>query len=115
MVLILIFASFACIGSIVLVGDFQCSSDIEAWIPFYPNGEVISVEYDFIRMRAWGNTQTIQASSDDVETAKQFYRDHILKLFDEERSRGLASTNWTVEPNPDTDGSLIILTSSCGM
>lgn len=114
-IIILGFISFACIGSIVFVGDVQCNNDIETWIPMYPNAETISVEYDFLRARAWGNSQTIQASPDDVETAKKFYRDHALILLDEEQSRGLASTNWTVEPNPDTDGSLITLYSSCGM
>lgn len=115
MTLILVLASVACIGSIVFVGDVQCSNDIETWIPLYPNGDVISVDYDFIRMRAWGNSRTIQASPDEVETTKQFYRDHVLQLFDQETSRGLASTSWTVEPNPETGGSLIILASSCGM
>ena len=115
MTFILILASFTCIGSLIFVGDVQCNSDIEAWIPFYPNGDIVSIEYDFIRMRAWGDSKTVQSSPDDVETAKQFYRDLNLKLFDEERSRGLATANWTVEPNPETDGSLIILTSSCGM
>jgi len=115
MIFILGLISFACIGSIVFVGDVQCNNDIETWIPMYPNAETISVKYDFLRARAWGNSRTIQTSLDDVETAKQFYRDHALDLLDEERSRGLASTNWTVEPNPDTNGSLITLYSSCGM
>lgn len=115
MIFILGLISFACIGSIVFVGDVQCNNDIETWIPMYPNAETISAEYDFLRARAWGNSQTIQTSLDDVETAKQFYRDLALALLDEERSRGLASTNWTVEPNPDTNGSLITLYSSCGM
>ena len=112
---ILILVSVSCIGSLVFVGDVQCNSDIETWIPLYPDAETVSIQHDFIRARAWGNSQTIQASTDDVETAKQFYRDNVLKLFDEERSRGLATTRWVVEPNPDTGGSLIILSSICGM
>ena len=112
---ILILASVSCVGSLIFLGDVQCNSDIETWVPLYPNAETVSIEHDFIRARAWGNSQVIQASPDDVETTKQFYRDNVLKLFDEERGRGLASTHWAVEPNPDTDGSLIILSSSCGM
>jgi hypothetical protein len=112
---ILILASVFCISTLVLVIDVQCNGDIEAWIPLYPKAETVSVQYDFIRARAWGNSQVIQASPDDVETAKQFYRDTVIKLFDEERGRGLASTHWAVEPDPDTDGSLIILSSSCGI
>ena len=115
MLFILLTVAFMCIGSIIFVGDVQCSSDIEAWIPTYPNAKTISAQHNFIRPRAWGNSQIIQTSPDDIETVKQFYRDNVIRLFDEEHPTGLASTNWAVEPNPDTDGSLIILSSSCGM
>jgi hypothetical protein len=113
--IILVLASCTCLGSLVFVGDVQCNSDIETWVPLYPNAETVSVEYDFIRARAWGNTQWVQVSSDDPETVKQFYRDNIIKLSDERRGKGLAGTHWIVEPDGETGGSRITLLSTCGM
>lgn len=111
----IILASLTCVGSIIFVADVQCSSDIELWVPLYPNAETVSVEYDFIRARAWGNTRIIQVSPDDSEIVKQFYRDNIILLLNDRRSRGLADTNSHIEPDEETGGSQITLLSTCGM
>jgi predicted membrane protein len=113
-VIILFLVAFIFIGSIVFITDIQCNSDIETWVPLYPNAETVSVEYDFIRARAIGNTRLIQVSPDDVETVKQFYRDNLIELLNARRSRGLASTDWRIEPDEETGGSRIILLSACG-
>lgn len=113
--LLLIAIAFACIGSILVAADLQCSSDIEAWAPLYPNGETVSVEYDFVRPRAMGETVWIQESTDDEETVRQFYRDHILQVLDSERTRGLASAGQSIEVDEETGLVRIILISSCGI
>lgn len=115
LIIVLALVSVTCVGSIMFVADMQCSSDIAIWLPMYPNAETSSVEFDFIRARAWGNTQFTQVSPDDPETVKQFYRDNIIKLSNERRSRGLAGTDWKIEPDGETGGSQIILLSTCGM
>lgn len=112
---ILIVASLLCVGSVLVWADFQCSSDIEAWLPLYPNAETVSVENDLFRPRATGTTLWIQESTDDIETIKQFYRDHVLEVLDSKRGRGLASTDWQVEPNSESNTNRIILFSSCGI
>lgn len=113
--LLLIAIAFGCIGSILLAADLQCNSDIEAWAPFYPNGETVSIEYDFVRPRALGETVWIQESTDDEETVRQFYRDNVLKLLDSARTRGLASAEQSIEVDEETGLVRIILISSCGI
>lgn len=112
--LLLVFA-FGCIGTVLFAGDQVCHSDIEQWIPVYPGAIVISKEHDFIRLRAMGTSVLTLSSPDDPEIVRQFYRDNTLRLLREQESRGLASTNWSVEPDPDSDGSIIILYSECGI
>ncbi len=112
--LILVFVSVTCIGGILAAAGFQCSSDIETWVPYYPNSELVSHQYDLIP-RVLGTGVTTLASPDDVETVKQFYRDHMIETLQSGRNRGLASTDWQVRENPDGDGAQIILFSSCGL
>jgi hypothetical protein len=110
--LILLLLAFACIATLVFAGDSICHSDIEQWIPYYPNATVVSTEYDFIRARGIGTTTVTLMSDDDEETVRQFYRDTILALLDAEETRGLASTSWDVLF--DGESSIITLYSECG-
>lgn len=88
--LILVGVSLAFIVAIVLVGDFKCAYDVEDWwMPLYPNGETIHIEYDFLRARAWGTTTWSMTTADDIETVKQFYRDTRLFTL-KNKTRGLA-------------------------
>ena len=111
---ILILLSFIGIGAILLAADLRCRVDIEAYAPLYPNAEAVNVSYDMFRPRALGRTIFEMESPDDIETVKQFYRDNILAVLDAERSRGLASTDWRVQPLEEGTGSRIILISACG-
>lgn len=112
--LILIFASVVCIGGILVTAGFQCAGDVEAWIPYYPEAEVVAQNYDLIP-RVLGSGATVLVSQDDVETVKQFYRDHTIEMLQSGRGRGLAGTDWQVVENPEGDGSQITLFSSCGL
>ncbi len=88
--LIMVGAAFVFIAAIVLIGDLKCAYDVEDWwMPLYPNGETVNVQYDFIRPRAWGTTTWIMTTTDDVETVKQFYRDTRLSTL-KNKTRGLA-------------------------
>ena len=113
--LLLLAIAFGCIGTVLIAGDQMCHLNIGQWTPIYPGATVISQEHDFIRLRAMGTSTIILSSPDDPETVRQFYRDNTLRLLQEEKSQGLASTHWAVEPNPDGEGSIIILYSECGI
>jgi len=88
--LIMIGSALIFIAAIVLIGDLKCAYDVENWwMPLYPNGETVDVEYDFLRPRAWGTTTWIMTTTDDVETVKQFYRDTRLFTL-KNKARGIA-------------------------
>jgi len=112
---ILVAASLTCIGGILFVADAQCASDIEAWLPLYPDAEIVSQDYNLIRVRGIGTGQTVQISEDDVETVKQFYRDQTIENMNTQRGRGLASTDWRIVENPNGEGTQITLITSCGL
>ncbi len=112
---IMVGASFAFICAILLLADIKCAYDIENWwAPLYPNGETVEVEYDLFRARALGLTTWIMESTDDVETAKQFYRDKRLETLTAGKTRGLAWSESYVLPLENGEGSRIVLTSACG-
>ncbi len=115
LVVLLVSVSVLFIAFIILLADIKCSYDIENWwAPLYPDGETVSIEYDLFRPRALGVTKWIMESSDDVETAKQFYRDTRLEVLESDKTRGLAWSDSRVVPLEDGEGSRIILTSACG-
>ncbi|MDE2777912.1 MAG: hypothetical protein OXI77_18445 [Chloroflexota bacterium] len=87
---ILVGAAAAILGLIIAIGDIKCAYDVEDWwMPLYPNGETVDVQYDMFRPRAWGTTTWIMTTTDDVETVKQFYRDTRLDTL-KNKTRGLA-------------------------
>jgi hypothetical protein len=106
--------AFACVGTTLFAGDRLCRWSIESNLPYYPEARVVSIENNYLRPRAIGQTIVVLSSPDDVETVKQFYRDFTIARMNSEAARGLASTSWAVEPAPDGNGSIIRLFSECG-
>ena len=95
---ILVGAAVAILGLILVIGDVKCAYDVEDWwMPLYPDGETVDVQYDFIRPRAWGNTTWSMTTADDVETVKQFYRDTRLFTLNN-KTRGIAWGESKVGP-----------------
>ena len=89
--LILVGTAIVFIGAIILIGDLKCAHDVEDWwMPLYPNGETVDVQYDMFRPRAWGATTWIMTTTDDVETVKQFYRDTRLFTL-KNKTKGIAA------------------------
>lgn len=111
----LLLAAFACIGPFLIGADITCRINIENWTPYYPDAMVVSVEHDSVRARALGTTTIVLHTTDDAETVRQFFRDHTLAMLRAERSRGIATTEWRVEEQPDGNGSVIYLYSACGI
>lgn len=110
--LVMLLLAFGCVATMLFAADRLCSANIEQWTPFYPGAALTDQQHNFLRPRAMGISRVILSSPDDPETVRQFYRDHTLALLRAEQSRGIASTNWRVEP--DGTGSLIVLDSQCG-
>ena len=112
-ILLLLLLIFGFPGAIVMVADFSCHSSISTWLPTYPNAEEKSVQYNFIRPHGLGSTLRILETPDSIEQVEAFYYDNIQALVNDGVPRGMGTTDFSVEENPDGDGSLIILFSRC--
>jgi len=112
---LLLLLIFACFGIFLATVDRLCHASIEKWAPYYPNAVVISADHNYLYPRAIGDSRVVLSSDDDVETVKQFYRDLMISLLQAEETHGLAATNWRVEADPENNGSIIILYSSCAV
>lgn len=114
--LILVGFSVALLALILLLADIKCNYDIENWwAQPYPGAETVGIKHDdWYRPRALFETVWMLRSEDDVEQVKQWYREKVLSVLDEERSRGLAYADHRVQ-EADGGGSLITLYSSCGI
>ena len=115
---ILISFSFLLIGTVILLADLQCASDIEGWwVQPYPGAETVDMQYDLFRARALGETRWILESDDDEETVRKFYQDLTLEVLNSGRTRGLAWAERFIETIERPDGSTatrIVLYSACG-
>ena len=114
--LIMVGVAVVFIGTILLLADIKCSYDIENWwaVP-YPGAQTISITHDdWLRPRALFETIWVLRSPDDMETVKQWYREKTLFVLKEQRTRGLAYSDYHVKA-ADDGGSIITLFSSCGM
>ena len=96
--ILLVGAAAVIVGLIILIGDIKCAYDVEDWwMPLYPNGETVDVQYDMFRPRAWGTTTWIMTTTDEVETVKQFYRDTRIETL-KNKTKGIASGDSHVQP-----------------
>jgi hypothetical protein len=113
--LILVGVSVVFIALIILIADIKCAYDVaDWWMPLYPNGETVDVQYDLFRPRAWGRTTLTMTTTDDVETVKQFYRDTRIATL-KNKTKGIATGDSHVQPLENGAGSRIILVSVCGI
>lgn len=99
---------------LVLGSDQLCYSDIVGRQPLYPGAEIVDADYNFLRARGFGTTTLTLWTPDDPDTVNEWKRAMNLELLRAEKFRGLASTGWEVQPDPDSDGSLFLYFSSCG-
>lgn len=109
----IMFGIFACVSVTVVGLDMACYRDVATWLPVYPNAEVVSSNYTMFRPWAMGRTQMILHSEDDFVTVNGWYIDQMRAITDRNTDRGIATTNYRVQRDPDSDGTLISLSSSC--
>lgn len=102
-----------CLLLAVVAIDQLCYSDVVSRQPFYPGGVVVESDYTLFRARALGQTRLTLATSDDIETVREWLREQNLELLRAERFRGLADLSWRAETNSG-EGSLLYYSSSCG-
>ncbi|MCZ7544799.1 MAG: hypothetical protein M5R40_15330 [Anaerolineae bacterium] len=100
---------------VVTVGlDVACHNDIENWAPLYPNAEVVEMTYDgLFRPRAMGITWVTLLSPDPINDVRHWYYENLQQNIRDRTTRGIAQTDRWIEENPDGEGTLIYLSSSC--
>lgn len=112
---LLIFAATAfCTVTGVLVIDNTCATQINAWMPPYPEAEMIREYHNFLRPFAMGVTVVEQHSEDSVETINAWY---TAQRFNTEinEDNSIATMLMDVQPAPEGSGSVIRLSTACAM
>jgi hypothetical protein len=104
---------FGCPGSIAIVADVACNASIETWLPIYPNSDLVSVQHNFVRPRGLGSTFMILRTLDTVEQVESYYHQNVAMLVNQGAPRGMGSTDFQVQEDPENVGSIIVLFSQC--
>ena len=112
LILVSIFVGISFVLAVAFL-DSQCHTQITRWLPLYPDAEIVSLEHDFFRPQAMGRTVMVLRSPDDAITTRRWYADVWETEADRDPNRGLAIVNFQVNADPDGEGSLVVLTSSC--
>lgn len=112
-IVLLLLLVFGCPGSMAIVADIACYQSIDTWMPLYPGAETVSADFNFIRPRGLGSTLIVMRTSDDPETVEAFYRQNVDALVNKGTPRGMGTTDFFAQENPEREGSLITLYSRC--
>ena len=92
--------------------DWQCRTDIEKWLPIYPNAQLVNEWHNF-RERSMGVTTMTLLSPDKPDTIRRWYYQQRNTASEQDTNRGIAITNFDIHDNPDGAGSEIFLYSRC--
>ncbi|MEQ8674545.1 MAG: hypothetical protein RLP44_11330 [Aggregatilineales bacterium] len=113
--MVIIFAIFCICGATVYVGlDVSCYNDAQKWLPDYPDAELLSEDYTFIRAFGVGETTRILFTTDDEDTVEDWYfnRDQTTNATGARRDDGIGFMRWTVR-EAGWGGTQIVLYSEC--
>lgn len=111
--LVIIGMIFGCTISTVVAIDLTCSYNINTWMPIYPDAEQVSVEHDYFRPRAMGQTFMVLRTPDEPNVVNDWYLSLRVDLTQANVNRGIATTRYSTEPDPESDQTLIFLMSDC--
>lgn len=103
--------TLVCSGGLMVVLDFQCVQNTNAWLPVYPNSTVLSESYTFLRPFGMGITRVRLSSPDAPNTVRQWYID-FRSQNEVNPVNLLASMNYSVQQG-ENGGSVINLSSEC--
>jgi hypothetical protein len=108
-------AIMLCLSGITVAVDASCHRDSTRWLVDYPDSEVVSHEYTFIRAWGIGETTRMLYSPHDPTTVRLWYNNHNTEIASQGHVRGggQADMRWQIIENPDGDGTLIVLTTRC--
>lgn len=103
--------------------DFTCRSEIDQWLPIYPDAELVSTDREgFVRVRASGITQQTYYTSDIPNDVRAWYREYRREMTQGQFNAGnsnsamtsnMATTNQQIIDDPDSEGTIINYYSEC--
>lgn len=101
-----------CLVSATVFLDWKCHTDIENWLPIYPNAQLVNEWHNF-RERSMGITTMTLISSDTPDTIRRWYYQRRDAASQQGANHALAITKFDIHDNPDGPGSEIFLYSQC--
>ncbi|MFW5747997.1 MAG: hypothetical protein ACOCYT_00130 [Chloroflexota bacterium] len=104
-------ATVVLLSVFTLTLDQMCVNEMKRFMPIYPDAEIISQEYNFLRPYGIGETVMLLYSADDSRTVGGWYGRHIGMELRE--GRNLVRNEWSVVRAEDRQGSQIILYGRC--
>lgn len=116
----IMFGIVACAVTLVLGGDVYCRVDIDHWLPIYPDATLVdNNNRAFFRPRASGITSEVYYTEDDAATVRRWYSEYRREITrntetGDRAARGLATTDYVINANPDGTGTFIQTYSECG-
>ena len=111
--LLIIVSIFGCVSVTVIGLDAACYRDVTAWLPVYPDAEIISQSNEFFRPWAMGRTNMLLYTDDDYNTVNRWYIEQLTAVSAVQPDRGIARTDWRLRRDAERGGTLIQLSSEC--
>jgi hypothetical protein len=95
--------------------DATCTGEADLWLVDYPDAELVSEQYDFVRPFGIGITTRVLHTPDAQSTVRVWYSNQQRETAREGHvpRRQLAIFQWTIGRVPDGDGSQITLYQQC--
>ena len=110
-IFIIIGGIFLCSAVLFFTTDSTCLRNTSAWLPRYPNAEVVEERKTFLTTFGMGVTQVTLSTTDDPNTVRKWYQDTLSK--NEANPTNLLATMRHTVRNGENGGSTIILSSEC--
>ena len=121
-IIFIVVGIFVCSISMVVGIDSYCASDIDKWLPIYPDAELVDADEEgFFRPRAMGITEQIYYTEDEAADVRRWYTDYRRELtqgsYNANNSNsavaGIATTNYRISEDRENGGTVIVTFSEC--
>lgn len=109
-------ALFACVLSIYGTVTFHCVTEADRWLLVYPGAEEVDLDYTWLHAYGIGSTVRVLHTPDPTPQVRVWYVEEITRLDEirsDQRNDGIATVRWNVFEDPDSDGTLIVLSCNC--
>ncbi|GAB5490790.1 MAG: hypothetical protein Phog2KO_10050 [Phototrophicaceae bacterium] len=121
--LMIFFGVIICSVTSFIAVDYTCRSEIDLWLPVYPDAELVSTDNaGFVRLRASGITEQTYYTSDSAADVRVWYTNYRREITQGQYNTGnansamspnMATVNRIINEDPNSDGTIITYYSEC--